>query len=105
MGDSISFRKKKSLFFIVFFVAFSAFTADVVDLREELNILPGLAASLDSNVTTGIISHFVLRPDPIRILHSLQGNSSAKTSFLYLFSCGFRAPPHACTLNALCSGA
>ena len=104
MGASASFHKRKSLFFIIFFIAFSAFTADVLDLREELNILPGPGISLDNNIATGIISSFALKPEPIRIFHSVQSGSSAKTSFLYLLSCGFRAPPSACPSIALCSG-
>jgi len=64
MTASASLHKRKTLFLVILFIAFSAFTADVFDLREELHILSCPVSSLDNNVTTGITSNadFVLKP-------------------------------------------
>jgi len=64
MTASASLHKRKTLFLVILFIAFSAFTADILDLREELHILSCPYSSLDNNVTTGIIStvDFVLEP-------------------------------------------
>jgi hypothetical protein len=93
MTASISLYRRKRLFFVILFIAFSAFTADVLDLREELCILSSPYSSLESNVSNGIISHTSLLPEPTLILHFIQKKTSVKISFLHLISYGFRAPP------------
>lgn len=93
MTCSDPFHKGKTFFFIVFLIAFSAFTADIVDLREELHFLTCPYTSLDNNVTTGIINLLVIKPEPILTLHPICRKSSVKISFLHLLSFGFRAPP------------
>jgi hypothetical protein len=93
MTCSASFHKRKAFFFIVFLIVFSAFTADIVDLREELRILPCAYSSLDNNITAGIINQLVIKPEPILTLSPICRKSSAKISFLHLLSFGFRAPP------------
>ena len=49
-------HKRKTLFLVFLIVVFSAFTADVLDLREELRFISCPSSSLDNNVTTGITS-------------------------------------------------
>jgi hypothetical protein len=93
MSASISLYKRKTLFLVVLFIAFSAFTADILDLREELCILSAPYSNLESNVSNGIISHASLLPEPTLILHFTQKKTSVKISFLHLMSYGFRAPP------------
>ena len=85
--------KRKTLFFIIFVIALTAFTADVLDLREELHMLSCPYGSLDNNVTTGLTSRFLFTPEPIFILCSVQRNVSTKISFLHLLPYSFRAPP------------
>ncbi|MHB9096424.1 MAG: hypothetical protein ACYC5X_01225 [Syntrophales bacterium] len=87
------FRKRKILFLAVLFLAFSAFTADILDLREELLILSSPYSSLDNNVTTGVVMDFVSAPEPILQLLSVQQKASVRISFMHLLPCGFRAPP------------
>jgi hypothetical protein len=87
------FRKRKILFFAALFLAFSAFTADILDLREELLILSSPYSSLDNNVTTGVVSDFTFTPEPLLQLLSVQRKSSVEISFMHLLPCGFRAPP------------
>ncbi len=89
----VSLHKRQALLFIVFFIAFSAFVTDIVDLREELCILSSPYSSLESNITAGIISHSSLLPEPIFILRSAQKKRSVRISFLHLLPYGFRAPP------------
>jgi hypothetical protein len=93
MTASASLHKRKALFLVVLFIAFSAFTADVLDLREELYILSCPGNSLDNNVTTGITStiDFVLKP--IVLFYSAHRKLSVEISFLHLLPYGFRAPP------------
>ena len=93
MTVSELFQKRKTLFLGVFFVAFFMFTADILDLREELHILPGSYGCLDSNVTTGLISTAAFNPEPILITVSGKKEASVKISFLHLLPYGFRAPP------------
>ena len=93
MTASASLHKRKTLFLVILFIAFSAFTADVLDLREELYILSCPGSSLDNNVTTGITStvDFVLKP--VVLFCSVHQKLSVEISFLHLLPCGFRAPP------------
>ena len=86
-------HKKKVLFFVVLFIAFSAFTLDILDLREELHLISCAYTSLDNNVTTGIASDFTVMTEPVLILRSIHQKSSVKISFLHLLPYGFRAPP------------
>jgi hypothetical protein len=93
MTVSASHHKRQTLLFIVFFIAFSAFATDILDLREELCILSSPYSALDSNITAGIISHLSLLPEPTIILRSAQKKTSVRISFLHLLPYGFRAPP------------
>jgi hypothetical protein len=93
MTASAAFHKRQTLLFIVFFITFSAFATDILDLREELCIRSTPYSSLDNNITAGIISDISLLPEPTLIFRSAQKKTSVKISFLHLLSYGFRAPP------------
>jgi hypothetical protein len=88
-----SLKKRKAVFFVILFIAFSAFTMDILDLREDLHLLSCIYSSLDNNVTTGITSRFTFEAEPVLILCSAHRKSSVKISFLHLLPYGFRAPP------------
>jgi hypothetical protein len=92
MTASASLHKRKTLFFVILFIAFSAFTADVLDLREDLHILSCPYSSLDSNITTGIISNVGFVLEPVVLFCSVY-RKSAIISFLHLLPYGLRAPP------------
>lgn len=93
MTASSLLHKRKALSCIVFLIAFSAFTADILDLREELQLLSCPYSYLDNNITTGITSHSTFETEPILIFCSAHQKSSIKISFLHLLPYGFRAPP------------
>jgi hypothetical protein len=93
MTASASLHKRKTLLLVILFIAFSAFTADILDLREELCMLSCPYSSLDNNVTSGIINNFTFETEPIPILCSVDWKSSVEISFLHLLPYGFRAPP------------
>jgi hypothetical protein len=93
MTSSDLFQKRKSLFLAILFVAFFTFTADILDLREELHILSCPYSSLDNNITTGIISTATFDPAPISVVFSHKKKVSVKISFIHLLPYGFRAPP------------
>lgn len=93
MTTSSSLHKRKAIFFIILFIAFSAFTADILDLREELGFLSCPYSFLDNNVTTGVTSNFSFKMEQRFILRSAYQKSSVKISFLHLLPFGFRAPP------------
>jgi hypothetical protein len=93
MAAFASLYKRRSLFLITLLIAFSAFTADVVDLREDLRILSCPYSSLDNNVTTGLIHPYSFNPETIPKLCSVDWQSSVEISFLHLTPCGLRAPP------------
>lgn len=93
MIPSDLFRKRKILFFAALLLAFSAFTADILDLREELLILSSPSGGPDDNVTTGVVTDSILAPEPVLHFLSAQKNSSVEISFIHLLPFGFRAPP------------
>jgi hypothetical protein len=87
-----SLHKRKTLFLVFLIVVFSAFTADVLDLREELRFI-SCASSLDNNVTTGITSSADFTPESVAPLCSVDQKSSVTVSFLYRLPYALRAPP------------
>lgn len=93
MTVSASLHKRKTLLLVILFVVFPAFTADIVDLREELRIIPYPYSGLDNNVTTGITNNFTFEMELIPILCFVYWESSVEISFLHLLPYGFRAPP------------
>ena len=93
MTASSSLHKKKALFFVALFIAFTAFTADILDLREELYLLACPYSNLDNNVTTCIISDFHFNLEQLISLCSINWKSSFKISFLHFLPYNYRAPP------------
>lgn len=93
MRMSASLHKKPAISFIAFLIAFSAFTADIIDLREELYILSSPYSGLESNVSDGIVSHSGSQSEPGFVLCAVQKKTSVTISFLHLLPYGFRAPP------------
>jgi hypothetical protein len=91
-ASAISY-KRKSLFFIILFIAASAFTADILDLREDVHILSVPYSSLDSNITTAVISAITIALETIITSCPLQQKTSVEISFIHLLPYGFRAPP------------
>jgi hypothetical protein len=90
---SPSIKKRKAYFIAVLLIVGSVFTADILDLREELRFLPCPDSSLDNNVTTGITTTTAFETEPLLVLRSVDLISSVKISFLFLLPYGFRAPP------------
>jgi len=88
-----SIHKRKACFVAILFIVCSIFTADILDLREELRFLTSPYSSLDSNVTTGITAGVAFETKPLLILRSVDQTSSVSISFLHLLPYGFRAPP------------
>jgi hypothetical protein len=93
MTASSLLHKRKALFFVILFIAFPAFTADILDVREELSFLSCPDSFLDNDATTGITSNFSFKMEQLIILCSAYQKSSFKISLLYLLPYGFRAPP------------
>ena len=88
-----SYRKSRLLFLGILSVVFFMFTADILDLREELHILPSIGSCLDSNVTTGLISTASFQPEPILFSAAVKKETFISLSFIHLLPYGFRAPP------------
>ena len=93
MTVSALLHKRKTLLLVILFIAFSAFTADILDLREEIHLLAYQDSSLDNNVTTGIISKIVFALETVVLFSPVDRNLSVIISFLHLIPYGFRAPP------------
>ena len=87
--------KRRTLFLIVFLVIFSAFTADILDLREELRFFPTPYGALDNNIGEGMTAAADAAPQPTPVFGgcAAHGESSVEISFLHLLPYGFRAPP------------
>jgi hypothetical protein len=90
---SCSTNKRRAYFIAILIVVCSVFTADILDLREELRFLPCPYSSLDNNVTTGITTTVAFEVEPVLFLRSVDQTSSVKISFLHLLPYSFRAPP------------
>jgi hypothetical protein len=90
---SPSLKKRKAYFVAILLIVCSVFTADILDLREELRFLPCPYSSLDNNVTAGITTNIGFETEPLIVLRSVDPISSVKISFLFLLPYGFRAPP------------
>ena len=90
---SPSIKKRKAYLVAILFIVCFVFTADIVDLREELRILSYPYPCLDNNVTTGITTATAFETEPLLIFRSVDQISSVKISFLHLLPYGFRAPP------------
>jgi hypothetical protein len=88
-----SLHKRKTLLLVILFIALSAFTADVLDLREDLQIISCPYSSLDNNITTGITNNVDFVLEPVVLSCSVHRKSSVEISFLHLLPYGFRAPP------------
>jgi hypothetical protein len=93
MIASATLHKRKTLLLVILFIAFSAFTADILDLREELYILSCPYGSLDNNVSTGLTSHHPFELNQILTSPFVQRKAAVKISFLHLLPYGYRAPP------------
>jgi hypothetical protein len=93
MTHFASLRKRNLFCFIILFMALSIFTADIIDLREELQILSCPYNSLDNNITTGMTDHFVVDPAPLLTPSPVHWTPSVISSSSHLPSCSFRAPP------------
>jgi hypothetical protein len=93
MTASTLLHKRNALFFVILFIAFSAFSVDILDLREELQFLSYSNGFLDNNVTTGITKDLSFNMEQHIILCSAHQKSSIEISFLHLLLYGFRAPP------------
>jgi hypothetical protein len=93
MKTFASLHQRRTFFCVALLIAFAAFTADILDLREELGILSCPYSCLDNNVTAVIVNDTTFKTEPIVFLCSVHPGSSVKISFLHLLSHGFRAPP------------
>ena len=95
----LSINKRKAYLVAILFIVCFVFTADVLDLREELRILSYPYPCLDNNVTTGITAATAFETEPFVISRSVDQISSVKISFLHLLPYGFRAPPRLSVIN------
>jgi hypothetical protein len=94
MTMSASLHKRKALSCVVILIIISLFTADILDLREELCVVSCPYSSyLDDNITTGITSNVTFEMEPFPFLCSIYRKSAVKISFLHLLPYGLRAPP------------
>jgi hypothetical protein len=90
---SPSTHKRNGYVVAILLIVCSVFTADILDLREELRILSCPYSSLDNNITTAIAASTDFETEPLPILRAVDRMSSVKISFLHLLPYGFRAPP------------
>jgi hypothetical protein len=93
MSASRMLHNRRTLFFLLLFIASSAFTLDILDLREELHILSYPHSSIDSNVTTCVVCSAAVVPEPISSFCLVHRKVSVKISFIDLLPYGLRAPP------------
>lgn len=90
---TVSLHKRKLSFLVIFLIAFLAFTADILDLREELQVLPSPNNCLDDNITAGLTDPFAIKTEPIPVLYFFQLTSPFEVSSFHLQTKTPRAPP------------
>jgi hypothetical protein len=93
MTPSTSLYKRKTLLLVILLLVFSAFTADILDLREELLILSCPYSSLDNNVSTGLTSDHRFELEQTLTVSSVQRMATVVISFSHLLPYGYRGPP------------
>jgi hypothetical protein len=93
MNHCASLHKRKLFCLTILFITFSIFTADIFDLREELQILSCPYTGLDDDITTGMTDRFVLDSSAASTFNPVHRKSSVAVSSTHLLPCGFRAPP------------
>jgi hypothetical protein len=93
MTASVSLHKKKTLLLVILVIVFSAFTADILDLREELCILSCPYDSLNNDISTGLTSNRTFEPEQIPAASPVQQEATVIISFLHLLPYVYRAPP------------
>jgi hypothetical protein len=93
MTHIASLHKRNLFCFAILCIVLSIFTADIFDLREELQFLSSAANGLDDNITTGLTDHFRTDAAPAMMRSPVHQQSLVVISFSHLPSCGFRAPP------------
>ncbi len=93
MTHFASLHTRKLFCFLIFCIAFSSFTADICDLREELQILSYAYNSIDDDITTSMTDRFIFDPVPVLTLSAVHWPPSVVVSSIHLPPCGFRAPP------------
>jgi hypothetical protein len=93
MTESAPLHKRKTLLFVILFIAFSAFTADILDLREELCILSCPYSSLDNNISAGLPSNHPFKLEQILTAPSVQRETAVNIKFFHLLPYSYRAPP------------
>jgi hypothetical protein len=93
MAAFASLHKRKTPFLVIFFLVFSAFTADILDLREELKIIACPYGNLDNHVSTGLTNNHPFELKYIITSSSVQRKAVVKYSFIHLLPYGYRAPP------------
>jgi hypothetical protein len=86
-------RKIFSLVAIIFFCTLSVFTADVSDLREELELISCPDSGMDHNLTAGVVNGVAVEPELICMVCSHQSEASVQVVSMGRLSKDFRAPP------------
>ncbi|MHB8770593.1 MAG: hypothetical protein ACYC7J_06325 [Syntrophales bacterium] len=93
MTQFASPQKRKLFCLLICVLTAFIFTADIFDLREELQILSCPYTGIDDDITTGMTDRIVFDPSPLPTFSSVLGASSVTIPSSHLPACGFRAPP------------
>jgi hypothetical protein len=86
-------RKRRILPFVILFCTLSAFTADIFDFREELELFSCPDSGTDHDVIAGVMSSVAIEPELICLFYSAQPAAFVEVSSMHRFANGFRAPP------------
>ena len=91
---AFGFSHKRKLIHLFFLVLVGiVFTANVLDLRDELRLISCQHSNWVQNITTGIQSCFSFDPAPILNFCTLIQDASFVITFLYISPVQNRAPP------------
>jgi hypothetical protein len=86
-------NKKEVFFLLILFITFSAFTVDVLDLRDEIQLGPSHNDNTGVNISTAIPVYPSLAFEAKNEYVCFHQVSSVTVSFIHLLSFSLRAPP------------
>lgn len=93
MTASAWLHKRRALFLVILFFAFSAFTADILDLREECYTLSGPYETLDSDISAAATGDHRFDQREAPSVRFVRQHGTENLSFFHLLPYSFRAPP------------
>ncbi len=87
-------HKRNAYFFLMLFLTFATFTTNILDLRDEFQLLPCFDEVMTDDITTAIQSDSSFHQPLTQEFCTLNQNSLVSNSSFHAFPVEDRSPPH-----------